>query len=258
MEKTAVKIRSNAATLIAAALIIAAGTAILTTSANNNDETNTLSNRPEIRDDIKQTIETGDYETFQKIAAGHPGFGKIAGSISEDDFGKLAEAHDLMQSGKTQKARAILEELDIPHPFKNARKQFRRGVHHQLSEADKEKLEEARELRQAGDFEGARAILEEIGMGKKMFRSAKHMTRNAFTPETRESILSALKAGDYEAWVSAISSEKPEAYILKKVNEENFGLLAEMQNAKAEGDFERAKEIAQELELRKRGFRFMK
>jgi len=61
----------------------------------------------------------------------------------------------------------------------------------------------------------------------------------------------ALEAGDYDAWVKAIES-RPK--ITDLITEDNFPKYAEMQQAREEGDLETTQEIAEELGLNQFGF----
>lgn len=65
------------------------------------------------REEMDQVFESGDYNAYLELVAGTP----MEGKVSEDDFDKLAEAHNLRQSGDYEGARAIMEELGLEGGF---------------------------------------------------------------------------------------------------------------------------------------------
>lgn len=76
---------------------------------------------PEHRGQIHTIIESGDYEAFKTLTAGHP-FGE---KITQEQFVKLQEAHELRASGDHEGARAIMDELGLKPPHRGIHK----GMH---------------------------------------------------------------------------------------------------------------------------------
>lgn len=114
----------------------------------------------------------------------------------------------------------------------------------QITEENFAKLQEANEQYQAGNYDEARAIKEELGligfgkggMGHKWHRMGK------FDPEKREAIEAALEAEDFAAWQEAIGTDSRMAETID--NEAEFKRLLE-----AYGHMQAAKEIMEELGL---------
>ena len=119
-----------------------------------------------------------------------------------------------------------------------------------VTEENFDKFVEAHTLMQAGDFEGAKAIREELGFKTKPRGQFKH-ERNA---ENKEIVFEAIETGDYSAWKEAVG-DRP---IAEKITEENFSQLAEMHNLIQNGDKEGAKAIAEELDIHKKKGKFGK
>jgi hypothetical protein len=81
--------------------------------------------------------------------------------------------------------------------------------------------------------------------------SEQQFQRMAEMHQNRAQEQQALEAEDYAAWVQAIES-RPR--ITDLVTEENFPKYAEMQKARQSGDFETAQALAEELGLNQFGF----
>lgn len=62
------------------------------------------------REEVQAAIEAEDYEAFVEAVAGTPGEGKV----TEEQFGKLVEAHALMKSGDKAGAFEIMKEVGFP------------------------------------------------------------------------------------------------------------------------------------------------
>jgi hypothetical protein len=110
--------------------------------------------------------------------------------LTDEQKSALEEAHELRMSGEFDEADAVLEEAGIDRGPKGPRegRGERDGIvrdaveandydayltaitdtpkaDEALSEADFAKLVEAHALREAGDYEGSRAIMDELGIG---------------------------------------------------------------------------------------------
>lgn len=116
---------------------------------------------------------------------------------------------------------------------------------------------EAHNLMKEGDFEGAKAIREELGFPVKPNgkHKMKHSTLKLRTPggngqkgEIKAVIIEAIEAGDYSAWKEAIG-DKP---ITEQISEDDFGQFVEMHNLIKAGEREGAKAIADELGIKKK------
>lgn len=71
----------------------------------------------EAHDAIEAAIETNDYNAFVLASSGMP----MSDKITEENFAKFVEAHDLRESGDIEGARAIMNELGIRPPMKHHR-----------------------------------------------------------------------------------------------------------------------------------------
>lgn len=104
-----------------------------------------------------------------------------------------------------------------------------------LSEDQQSALEEARVLREEGDFSAARDVLVDAGINEETLRSL-----HGAMHESRQAMHDALEAGDYDAFKEAIEGT-PLADII--TSESDFELFQEAHELKDEGDFDGAKAI---------------
>lgn len=134
MEK-AIK-RSNKATLIAAALIITGTTAIFGTYAADGDTV--PSDQPRC-------------QMFQQ-------------ELTEEQKAALEEARELFEAGDKEGAKEILDAAGVKPPRRHHRQEMREKFLESLTDEQRAAFEEARELREAGDIEGAKAVLDAAGI----------------------------------------------------------------------------------------------
>lgn len=86
------------------------------------------------------------------------------------------------------------------------------------------RLQEAHELRESGDKEGAKAIREELGLKKHPGKRGNHKGKRLHkSPEARE----AIEAGDYEAFREALSGHEK---ALDNLTQEKFEEIVERFN----------------------------
>ena len=123
-----------------------------------------------------------------------------------------------------------------------------------LTTSQIEALEESHDLREAGDYYAARAVMEEADIDKdtmKEIRSAMHKYRM----EMRDAIKTALENNDYEAFKTAIV-DSPLAE--KITSEEDFKQFVTAHELMTEGKFDEAHTIMTELGIERgehnRGF----
>lgn len=84
--------------------------------------------------EIRQALIDSDYNTWasamqEKVQALRDQANKLESQINQETFNKLVEAQQLIQSGDTEGARAIFEELGMAGPFPGKGKGFQRGLH---------------------------------------------------------------------------------------------------------------------------------
>ena len=121
---------------------------------------------------IDAALESNDFEAFVELTADAP----FADDLTPEAFAKLVEAHTLMEAGDMDGARAILDELDIripmpgmgPGPGMDGERHGR--MMQELTDEQKDLLDQARKLKQAGDDEGARAIMESLDLPEPPMR----------------------------------------------------------------------------------------
>jgi len=63
----------------------------------------------EDHEDVIHAIENNDYEAWKTLMAGKP----MADKITQENFNKMVEAHQLMQEGKFDEARQIQKDLEM-------------------------------------------------------------------------------------------------------------------------------------------------
>ena len=115
-------------------------------------------------------------------------------------------------------------------------------------------LVEASALRDAGDDEAARELLRENdirphrrGHNKDGERPELSEEERAEREARRDEVRSAVAAGDYDAWATALA-DAPHAD--EFVNEANFTVIAEAHSLREAGDREAARDLLQENDIR--------
>ena len=75
-------------------------------------------NLRENREEVRNAVANGDYEAWKALVSEMPNGAEILEKINADNFGKLIEAHNLMEEGqaKMEEARAIMNELGLERP----------------------------------------------------------------------------------------------------------------------------------------------
>jgi nucleotide-binding universal stress UspA family protein len=118
--------------------------------------------------------------------------------------------------------------------------------------------EAVREALEGGDYDAYLSAIDEgwrtyrAGMteGKfnEMFEHHQEMSeKRAQMQKKRAAVEAAIEAGDYEAWVSAIEGSPGAERLAEVITEDNFGTFAEIHQARQDKDWEKAKELAEEL-----------
>jgi len=125
----------------------------------------------------------------------------------------------------------------------------------EMTEEKFEKMVEAHKLRESGDIEGARGMMQKLGMSKRMRKGGrKNMTdeqkveREVHRAEMKE----IMEAGDYDAFLEAVSDQPRAEERLEEMTEEKFEKMVEAHKLRESGDYEGVKEIMKELGIRKR------
>lgn len=159
----------------------------------NGDEGCARGPHMEMREEVEDALENDDYNAWADAMANHP---KAEGLINEDTFNTLKQAHALHEAGDDEGAKALLDDAGIK-PMGE-----RGGMHEEMSAAHDalenndynawaeamanhpnaeefvnentfNTLQEAQALREAGDNEGAKALLEDAGI--KLPQKGQHM-----------------------------------------------------------------------------------
>ena len=108
-----------------------------------------------------------------------------------------------------------------------------------LSDDQVEAIEEARELRQMGDFTGARNKLVQAGITEDTLQKVHRVTT-----EARNAVEEALNNGDYQAFVLAIA-DSPLADII--TTEADFKQFKEAHDLRRAGEWEQSRSIMSDL-----------
>jgi len=193
--------KENTIRLGAAALAVLLTTAagVTYTLAQGVGEDEGHHNRGDMKEkheEVKQAIESGDFTAFQEAVGDHK---KFADKITQENFDRLIEAHELMESGDKEGAQAIFEELGIqkgPLHHKRGKKHFGERTSEQraalksaiesgdydawrevvgddnrfedkITEENFEQFGQAHQLMQSGEHDQAREIMEELGFDKR-------------------------------------------------------------------------------------------
>jgi len=117
---------------------------------------------PEKKQALDAALKSGDFTAFTELTANAP----FADELTPEAFAKLVESHTLMEAGDMDGAKNILKDLDLHFPMP--------ALHHgfeehepwkvELTDEQKDLLDQAHILRQSGDHEGARAIIESLDL----------------------------------------------------------------------------------------------
>lgn len=178
---------------VSSSLTFAADTGTSSTSTQSNFQERFAHHeeREQEREKIRTAVESGDYAAFQAAAVNSPLEGKID---SQAKFDKLVEAKKLRESGDHEGAKAIMDELGIKPPRGHmggeGMHEGRDGKGGEMkaaiesgdyeafkalvddshfagiidTQAKFDKLVEACKLKDSGDNEGAKAIMDELGV----------------------------------------------------------------------------------------------
>lgn len=104
-------------------------------------------------------------------------------------------------------------------------------------------IDRARELRQDGEYEQARKIMEDIGFGAAgMMRKGQHGT--AADSEHRASVQEAVENGNYDAFLKAIEGTGREG----TADKETFNTMTRAHNLHEQGNYKKARELMRESE----------
>ena len=199
----------NKATLVAAALVITGATAVFGTYASD-DKTNQLNTRP---------------------------------ALTEEQKSGLDQARELFKSGDQEGAKALLDSLGLEKlEWRAHMGEKMKDFISTLTDEQKATLEEAKKLKEAGDEEGAKALLDKAGI---------KLPERPFKIKMSEEVKNALEAGDYEAWKKAMTEQDPNSPMLSDITDEaKFQAMVKVHAAMEAGDVESAKTIAEEAGLK--------
>jgi len=171
--------------IVGAAILSLIATAGITavSQAAPNEENQSL--RTERFEQSRQAIENNDYQAWVESLGDHP---KADEFVTEETFEILQEAHRLAEAGDKEGARALLQDAGIKRPGKHRRgggeqpEAVREALQNNdyqawaellanhpnadafVNESTFAVLREAYLLKEAGDREGARALLQEAGI----------------------------------------------------------------------------------------------
>jgi quinol monooxygenase YgiN len=101
----------------------------------------------------------------------------------------------------------------------------------------------AQQALETGDYDAFMAAVESELPNKFSEERFEHMAERY---ESHQAIQLALDNGDYDAWVTAVEDAKPLS-ITEVITEDNFDTFIAMHEAREAGDFETAKQLAEEL-----------
>ena len=136
------------------------------TSADETDDAPFKGPRfnPEHKEAMMEAVEKCDYDDWYNALTEDGNEPPILGYIKEGNFARFCEMHDLRAQ-----AREIAEELGLPQ--KGMHKKGH-GQRPELTDEQKAIMEQIRELKQAGDIEGAKELFKDSGIsfGKKLAR----------------------------------------------------------------------------------------
>lgn len=145
----------------------------------------------EQREALDAALTNNDYDAFVTLTADAP----FADELTPEIFAKLVEAHTLMEAGDMDGAKELLSSLDLPLPIpgvgpmgrpEGGRHDAHQAWMEELTDEQKNLLEQAHTLRENGDEEGARAILDSLDLPQppvRAFRMHERSGRDEVTDE---------------------------------------------------------------------------
>src|SRR6056297_529537 len=142
------KIITGAAALVA--LIAVAGIAGASYAYQGNSNVQGPNCSPERHEAMETALEERDYQAWQELMGDR---GRVAEAVTEENFAKFAEAHDLAREGDIEGARSLREELGLNQGFRKAG-MFKNG--HGMDSEFRESIEEALENE---DYEAWRELM---------------------------------------------------------------------------------------------------
>lgn len=122
-----------------------------------------------------------------------------------------------------------------------------------LDEESKEAIKEALE---AKDYEAWKEAVTATLTEEHFEKVVEMHGKRSEMREMKEAAKGALDEGNYEAWRESMEGFEKEPRILNKIDEGNFDTLVELHQAKQDGNKELAKELRDELGIRKGRGRF--
>lgn len=158
--------------------------------------------------------------------------------------GPGTESNNQMNSDR----QAIMEALDNSdyQTWYNLVKETKRGeeILQVINETNFAQYVEAHKLMQNGDKEGAKEIMDELGIVPPQGEM------NGGPEDGKmEAVKNALDNNDYNAWLVAIAEMPNASEMTAVINESNFSKMVEIHNLMQSGDREGAQKIADELGL---------
>jgi hypothetical protein len=113
---------------------------------------------------------------------------------------------------------------------------------------------EAKEAVKQGDFARWKDAVNDGLTEEKFDHIMERQQRRDYIDATREQIRQAIENEDYDEWKEVIAGLEYAPMRAEKIlTEEDFNKLVELHSAKKQRDFERAKELAEELGLERSG-----
>lgn len=169
-----------------------------------------------LKNEIDSAIESGNYEEWASLHEENNLTGKLFEVINADNFNLLQQLHEAMQT-----IQSIKEQLGLPMKMGNSN-----PMHKPMQFNE-------------NPWTGNQMQKQFPGKGMKM--------NPKISEELRESLKDAVEEGNYQEWLNLHEENNLKGRILQQITEENFHLLKEMHDAREEGDFEKVKEIQEEL-----------
>lgn len=161
------KLLTGKYSLVAVAFLIGAAT-MTAFGASAFDGANLTDEQKQVMEEVRALHESGDFEEARALleTSGidikklHRKFGEDMPELTDEQKAILEQAKALMESGDRDGAKALLEANDLRPPFGPHGHDGEMGERPELTDEQKAILDEAKALKESGDEEGARALLE--------------------------------------------------------------------------------------------------
>jgi len=165
--------------------------------------------------------------------------------LNDDQKLQLKELH---LAGDRDGVMALMEEWGVEKSFKKGQgRHMKHGFQNDLTDAQRELARETHEKVMSGELthEEAQGLLAAEGIDAPEISEEK-LEKMKVMHEKKEVVKAVMESGDYQAWLTTMEENFPDAPFMDDMTEEKFEVMQEIHVAREAGDKELAKSLAEE------------